>query len=202
MKLWKYNGRMAKLTEIAAENGLTPGQLYGRIKRGYSLDDALFLGKKLPNGTHERAPRHMLDDHDGSVCTVSEYAARHGSSYRKVWFLFQNQLNAVVESLFQADMLACDITPRVVVRRYAEMVTRQIPLAPTPRVARYTFDSRDQLVWQMNYARETGVTPVSARERLGLRVTAELQQIVSELPTEMHNARDIAAYCARSNNAY
>lgn len=200
MKLWKYKGRMAKLAEIAEENGLTPGQLYGRIKRGHSLDDALFLGKKLPNGTHERAPRHMFDDYDGSVCTVSEYAARHGSSYRKAWFLFQNQLNAVVESLFQADMLACDITPRAVLRRYAEMVTRQIPLAPTPRGTRYTFDSHDRLVWQTNYTRESGVSPVSARERLCQRVTAELQQIVGKLPSEMHNARDIAAYCARGNN--
>ena len=132
MRLWEFNGRMMQLSEIATETGLTVAQLYARIRRGRTLDEAVKMGKKLPHGkTKQRSPRYIIDDHDGIVCTASDYSARHGIPYRKVWDLFVNQINAVVESLLECGLLASDITPRGVVRRYAEMVAHHVPMVPT-----------------------------------------------------------------------
>lgn len=197
MRLWKYNGRMMQISEIAEESGLTVAQLYARIKRGRTVEEAVQMGKKLPHGkTKQRSPRYIIDDHNGIVCTVSDYSARHNIPYRKVWSLFVNQINAVVESLFECGMLASDITPRGVVRRYAEMVAHHVPLVPTQKAMRYVFDDTDQLVWQSRYARETACATSNAREWLPARVASELAAVMAECPRGEYSAASIAAYCA------
>lgn len=197
MRLWKYNGRMMQLSEIATETGLTVGQLYARMKRGRTVEEAVRMGKKLPHGkTKQRSPRYILDDQAGIVCTVSDYSSRHGIPYRKVWYLFVSQINAVVESLFECGMLAADITPRAVVRRYAEMVAHHVPLVPTSKAIRYLFDESDQLVYQSQYAREAGCATSNAREWLPARVASELAAVMAECPRAEYSAAGIAAYCA------
>ena len=192
MKLWVYHGRAMTMQGIVAESGVSIATIYKRLRQGLSIDEA---ASGPPSRKRTRQTPRMIFGDDGKLCTLGDYARTHGITYYAAWYLFCCHLDVVVESLLR-DMGQREVTPRDVVGRYAQMVTTGTPMRTAPGAPRYVFGDDDRLVLRRQYVRDHGVQAQMARERMCLRVAAELTRVWSEDLSDF-SAASIAARCAR-----
>lgn len=192
MKLWNYHGRAMTMQGIVAESGVSIATIYKRLRQGLSIDEA---ASGPPSRKRTRQTPRMIFGDDGQLCTLGEYARAHNITYNAAWYLFCCHLDAAVESLLR-DMGQRDVTPRDVVGRYAQMVATGTPMRTTPGTSRYVFGDDNRLILRRQYAREQGVRPQIAREKMWWRVSAELTRVWAEDLADL-SAASIAARCAK-----
>lgn len=67
----EYNGENKTITQWAKEYGMTEQMLSGRLRKGWSMEDALTRSKKEPKTI----------EYNGVTYTISEFSKKHGLPY-------------------------------------------------------------------------------------------------------------------------